>query len=462
MVVQCAYEGRYRDRSGELRTLRCYRGAESGTHCMFHDGRSHVENEETVRNAFLEEFLSDDDESFFMGCNIPHIETPLPSRRRLIHFNNAIFHGSVSFHNMRADLADFSGARFLGRFEMHACTTKRTVFNGSSFIRHGADDSDPHEDVMFNICTLDELDMEAVTADATVGFDGCKIKKSSFRKCKFNRSLSVEICHFSEDVDFQNTSFSAGARFIDTTFGANALFRNCGLAGHMEFHHVDFQDQRGVTMPDKMYDVSLLGTDVERVRFGADTRWETEDRQPMLDVRNIENGAEKSLTESIFVCRRLRENSDYHLAYSDGGKFFRWEMELRRKYRDDGGIVRNRNRFARALSLRNLYKLASGYGDGVHRVLALWPTLFASAFTYFIVAPDAEVMDTVKSMGGCWYGDPCGHHPVFDAVLERVLNVMGQVSQSEPAGHAFRALTLLLIGISYISVRRRLERRFRH
>ena len=467
---QCIYEGFYRDLSGTQYWHICGRPAVSDGYCIFHDGKSHIENEEAVKDAFIKEFDTGDEEVFFMGCNVPHIDAPVSGRHRLIHFNNAVFHGSAPFYNLRADLVDFSGAKFLGEFSMERCVTKKSMFKESSFIRRGSnvkDDGDvkddyDHADVLFYLCTFEEFDAMLTTADATVEFNDCNIEKSIFKKCTFKKKFSAVLCSFGTYTNFKNSSFSDDILFDNTSFRVCALFRDCKFAAHMEFHHVDFQDQRSITMPVQMHDVSLIGTDVERIRFGADTMWETEDGQPMLDVRGIKDGERKSLAESVYVCRNLRENADYRLVYSDGGRFFRWEMDLHRNYRDDGGVVRKKNWLARNLSLRGIYRHISNYGDNIYKVVAMWPVLSASAFAYFLLAPDAEVLDRVRSLGGCWYGDPCGIHPVPEAVLHKVFNVMGQANQSEPMGHVFRALTLLVIGMSYISTRRRLERRLRH
>ncbi|MDA7949511.1 MAG: pentapeptide repeat-containing protein [Hyphomicrobiaceae bacterium] len=467
MVERCRFRGEYRDLdSRAMLRYECHRDAGPSGRCIFHDETSHVEAEDIVREAFLREFRDSDGNGFFIGCNIPAVREPVSGPRITAIFSGAHFHGPISFANTRLDTIDFSEARFCGELHMHNCRADRAAFEGSRFGNHpDEDDACPDgvtPSVRLEACSFDELDMSWSFFAAPVIMKGCNFTRSEFSRCEFRESLSVDQCTFRDTASFRTASFWGTTGFTDTSFASGALFRESSFIGHMDFHRVDFQDQRRVTMPVDMSDVSLLGTDVARVRFEAGTIWDTKGGLKMFDVRKIEDGSEASLAEALSVCRNMRENRDYYMDYSAAAKFFEWEMEMQRQFRNAGRVVRRKGMLARVVSMRYAYKIASDYGESIHKIMGLWAALVATSFAYFFTFPDAATLGHVELLGGCWYGEPCGHHPVPTAVIHRALDAMGGAGPSGSPGLVFHAATLLVLGMSFIAVRRRLERRPRH
>lgn len=468
MDDECEYEVEYRDPgSEEMVTYSCEREKYSEKFCIFHDKDAYIKDEKRVRDEFVKEFGDvGEGERSFIGCNIPLVDVSASGNLRRARFMHAVFHDDATFRNITIEELDFSGAEFYGVVELQNCDLRVAVFIESKFGKIKVIDKvKPRKlgpPVMFERCSFNAFDVSGASFNCDVFFDKCDIEDSYFESCEFMGKLNVYYCEFNDDAEFNGTSFREESKFVDTVFKKGALFEDSNFIGRMYFRRVDFRSQELVTMPSTMSDVSLLGTDIRRVRFSSDTAWETESGDPILDVRGVEDGSGMKLDDVVAVCRRIRDNLDYYMEYPKAGNFFVWEMELHRKYFQNGAKISMKSRHKRWVSLRLLYRITSRYGESLNRVLWAWPVFFAAAYGLSLAFPSMETLALLDKAGGCRITEPCGNYPVFVPALEDMLDALAGASSSGITGHVIRGTALAWLTLTFISARRKIERRFRH
>jgi hypothetical protein len=81
--------------------------------------------------------------------------------------------------------------------------------------------------------------------------------------------------------------------------------------------------------------VSFMNTDITRVRFADRAKWGKYDKFKVPQEELLEEKAPPSLGSIMAVYRNLRENYEFRLRYDEAGEFFKKEMELKRKYREE-------------------------------------------------------------------------------------------------------------------------------
>ncbi|HEY9386209.1 MAG TPA: pentapeptide repeat-containing protein [Nitrososphaeraceae archaeon] len=163
-----------------------------------------------------------------------------------------------------------------------------------------------------------------------------------------------------------------------------------------------------------------------------------------------------SLASVKALYRNLRENTEYRMRYDEASEFFIREMELKRKYRecrsgDDLTVVTN-GLIRRNLSLTGLYYNLFKYGEDLKRpALILLLPLFIVSTSYWIA------IDSPLSFS---YG---GLINILNATERTMLNIL-QVERKDPqlVDNMIRAISLGILGMLLIPLRRRFERKFRH
>lgn len=152
--------------------------------------------------------------------------------------------------------------------------------------------------------------------------------------------------------------------------------------------------------------------------------------------------------------RYLRENYEYRLRYEEASEFFIREMELKRTYWENysGGLysIEEKHRLKK-LSLLGTYHLLSKYGESYRR-----PTLFAAIivslstmFLYF-----TNVDSALKH--------PINVHILEDAFKKSVLSFFPFSAPTDWPAIFSKLLGGLTLGLLFIALRRKFERRFRH
>lgn len=259
------------------------------------------------------------------------------------------------------------------------------------------------------------------------------------------------------------------------------------MIGSIIFDYVDLENQEEVLFNGNLSKVSFANTDVTRVRFGDKVIWRRRKEDPeegklqsdakcdkkirskhwwykdemnfkIYDERIIE-GEERSyeqpssLEAIITEYRNLRENYEYNLRYKEAGQFFIREMELGRRYEQRSNPAGNdkiekKEPYKQVFNLSALYYGVSKYGESTILPLGIIIGTFILATAVFFFFFQKE------------WGDPYlnsvsrsleAFFPFFNLQDDRGLGDM-----------ILRATMLPMVGILFISLRRKLERRFRH
>ena len=181
--------------------------------------------------------------------------------------------------------------------------------------------------------------------------------------------------------------------------------------------------------------VSFVYTDISEIEIGERTRWKA--NKKLLDERRADHG-EIPYENVATVYRRLRQNFESRLRYSEAGRFFVAEMNVRRKN------IRVKNRVFRWLrqnvfSALGWYGYFSSYGEDYFRIL-LWiisvPIL--AAFLTTIAATQPLCIDQLRLS--------------FQTNLQNYILAFFQLKTENMAQLAVRLLSLLLMGQLYIAL----------
>ncbi|MFL6490098.1 MAG: hypothetical protein ACJ70M_01195 [Nitrososphaera sp.] len=259
---------------------------------------------------------------------------------------------------------------------------------------------------------------------------------------------------------------------------------------NMIFIQVFLKDQGQVAFNGNLSNVSFANTDITRVRFGDEVRWKKVERNSkdekskeaanrkkkklnkiknlwygeendfkIYDERILEGGEEgykppSSLESIITEYRNLRENYEYNLRYKEAGQFFIREMELGRIYEQKppsaagDNKIKKKHPIKRWLSYANLYYIISKYGESPRIPLAIIVSTFIVATGIFFGFEQNRSWETfTDSLSRTLEA----FFPFFNLQADRGLGDM-----------TLRATMLPMVGLLFITLRRKLERRFRH
>jgi hypothetical protein len=168
-----------------------------------------------------------------------------------------------------------------------------------------------------------------------------------------------------------------------------------------------------------------------------------------------------SLASIKAVYRALRENYEYRMRYDEAGRFFIREMELKRKYREvpseaegeEGSKIIVNGLTRRNLSLTGLYYNLFRYGEDLKRpALTLLLPLFILSTVYWGAINLSDKSFTNDGFA-LWLNATA--RTAFD---------MSQVERNNPqlVDNITRVISLGILGMLLIPLRRRFERKFRH
>jgi uncharacterized protein YjbI with pentapeptide repeats len=314
--------------------------------CIFHDinylkGDNYDKNKEIVAKEFrqkLAEYSSDEKHTFFkfVGYCLPEIPFLNYKFTKPVYFIKAIFSGPALFSNVE--------------FPREVTEVRSSHTNFS----HAAENF--HEDEPANHYRIKVL---TKWASDTESF------RANFSEAKFY-----------DEVQFSKAEFPLGAIFSETTFLNRAYFSGA-FNSSTHFNQVIFEEPSKVTFDlHDMSKVSFANSDITRVRFTDKVTWGGNDEFTVLEEEWLKGrGQLTSLDLVLSVYRNLRENYEFRLRYDEAGRFFKKEMELKRKYRtvhlennEDSlsrDLVKKNNWFRRHFSLTGLYYHFSDYGESI-------------------------------------------------------------------------------------------------
>ena len=459
-AVRCDYAHTYIDaRTGVSRDYQCTRPLHNGgQRCIFHSDAVGIDHGE-IRRAFLAELESElgSDKNgplLFIGCKLPFIAMDDIRTDRTMCFADARFLGNVELTDVSCGAADFTDAVFAGRLRMAATAADMLSLRKARFeARHSKLPivSDAGTAVDASRCKFGSFDM-ALASVASVHLEDCEIGGANFRGSGIE-DLLIQGCEISGTVDLVSHDLGH-VQFRAVAFGGavdlvGTVFRQAG-----RFVRVQFRRQELVRFGIALSNVSLLNTDVTRIRFSADAVWNNDgDPYAILDEREMAKGRQGPLpSEVLAVYRNLRECHEYWLMYREAGRFYVKEMDLQRCYRTGAGDGRaKRGRAGRYVSLTNGYNVLCRYGESLGRASAWVAGVFAASTAYYFSVTDPGTP-----------GMPDGYPSRLAASLERTLAAFFHVGKGGMDDYLVRIASLPTLGSMFIVLKRRLERKLRH
>ncbi len=309
-------------------------------------------------------------------------------------------------------------------------------------------------------------------------FDGPKLVDFSEIKCYKLTNFSE--CRFSNEI-----------RFIDCKFQYNT---------HLNFVIFESQEKVFFRTRDLTF-VSFMNTDITRIRFAPKVFFDRNGKFKVFDERMLEKGIKDKRYQKLFsstnignilsLYRNLRENFEFNLRYNEAGRFFVREMEMRRKYSEypdlptsTVGKIRNtiikkcvkhfktnsesiiikENWFRRNLFPLGLYRSTSKYGESLFLPIFFLSILILSSFSFWYTVENSSLYFRFVTC----FDDKEFSIDSMDiwSPLERSFSgVFPFLPFNESvcfADYSFKILGTVILGLIFIALRRKFERRFRH
>ena len=454
----CVYEHEYTDTlTGRLKPYKCGRLPHAdGKYCVLHTGldATAAASDDEVIDAFMWELKAGmganaDEPMLFVGCQLPRISIEGTNTTRPMHFNGAKFKGGAEFIDVECRAVDCTGAEFAGPLQMQgvkaeSLSLRKIRFTGPHDKFPGGEEASAVE---ISRCNFKRYDMILADLPST-RLSECRIVEARSKFAKIGQFVVTD-CEFDGNADFSDCRF-ARALFLATALGP-VTFESTKFEVHGQFTRVHFKRQELTRFCRRLSNVRLRHTDVTRVKFSSDAAW-NDDGDPycIVNEREFVKGLwEWSLSDTLATYRILRDSHEYWLMYTEAGRFYVREMDLKRMYRQDvhSGRV-TRSRLNGHLSLIGGYNLLCRYGEGLDRALASMAILFTASTAYFFLFPEEAAHEDTLSR--------------IVAASERTLAAFFHMGRAEVADFAVRIASLPVLGSLFIVLRRRLERKFRH
>lgn len=358
-------------------------------------------------------------------------------------YKHAIFYNTVSFEAMRFDgSVDFSFARFedTAFFDYtefnDECNFRKTKFNKDVLF----DQSHFKKSTKFIEGFFEKVDFSGTYFEKSVDFSKSKLGHVNFREAVFDAKSIFNYCEFRDNVDFSKCEFNMEA----------------------SFHSILFNSQNKVLYNGDLSNVTFLDTDITRVRFGDDVFWGKTDQFEIYDERSLKKNHNLLHLDGVLaIYRNLRENYEYQLRYDGAGEFFIKEMELKRKFRDITNNkffkIEEKQWIEQNFSFGGVYYHLARYGESYHRPLGLASLLVVTSFLYFWFSTVIPILEETKDFDILQSSlEPSLIRTI--STLSSFFNFQGQ----SVSDYLFRLCWVPIIGTLFISLRRKLERRFRH
>ncbi|MBU7047531.1 MAG: pentapeptide repeat-containing protein [Theionarchaea archaeon] len=409
----------------------------SKEYCIFHDP-SPEKDSELFRKKLKEKLEMKD--YVFRGYYFPAkiVFSNFKFKER-VDFNGATFQKDAYFSGPTFQYADFSGATFQYA-DFSGATFQYAVFSGATFqyahfsgatfqyadfFRATFQDADFfratfQKDAYFRVATFQYADFIEATFQYAY-FSGATFQKDAdFFRATF-QDADFSGATFQKDAVFSGATFQKDAVFNKATFQKDAVFNKATFQKDAVFNKATFQcaDFSGTTLEKNMefapkhieeldlrfsqfYFRGTITADLKKTLFHRaylenvafiDCGWP----EIIYEEEHIQDeDIDLTFKELETVYRDLKQNMQRHGDYSQSGKFYYREMEMRRK---------GSNSIKERVWLE-LYNLLAGYGEKPER------TAFSSALTVFAFA-------FVYGISGCLrytVQNPCLNQQIKDSI----------------------------------------------
>ena len=445
---ECQHYGNYRnlDNNQNVEYFCPRRSQIDSQYCKFHDPdfldnatEKDIKKLRVDLEAEIESLLSNSKSIECVGYHLPEIDFSSMIFSQPVYFTGTVFHGNCNFSNVQFQQSvDFSQCHVYGD----------AIFTGSRF------------DNQVNFFSF--IQEEGITNFQNIVFN----HKTNFSNGIFQNGLFTTCSFF--DVTFKSAIFNGLTEFWDSVFHGKSDFTSSKFNGFTNFRDVVFETQETVSFDGKLDNVSFIGTDITRIKFGENTTWGTKDRFDIYDAREIrEKPSAYNLGNVLAVYRNLRENYEFRLKYEEAGKCFVREMQLRRFYEDDPANeyrAKKRNKLWQFASATSFYSYLCEYGENLRRPAIYSSIVFAFAFAYYLHYPESEKILHYSLSNpidyGLYFGSEFQDRSLI--TIERSLSAFFHVGKNDIPDLLVRITSIPILGTLFIVLRRRFERRFRH
>ncbi|MGD1837726.1 MAG: pentapeptide repeat-containing protein [Nitrososphaeraceae archaeon] len=423
--MKCQFKTNYTDyHTGEYIQFYCPNNARNlktvltsiGKYCILHD--ENFVNNEANKQIIIDEFkkLANSGEYKYIGYYIPDYIKLFHGKHNpeVIYFNWAVFLGQRDFSNSVFDIIDFSDAKFHGIVN----------FSHSSF----------------------------------------------------------------NFVKFQDNIFS-GVIFIDTKFNGISIFERICNYDYINFNICKFSKPQEIKFIDSdMTRIIFSYTDISRISFSGSIDWGP--KYKIYAAHMLENFFQHKDKDKFYfniyvddilaTYRNLRENYEYNLRYDEAGKFFISEMEFQRNYelKKSNSFIFRHSKFKNLLekfqllnfielrenyiiqkksilesnifSYIGLYRIFSMYGESITIPLSFLTSIFLLSVLWFTIQSnpsdnlDNEILESITRS--------------YSAIIPIPIHLQNLTISD----YLIKSAGFILFGLIFVSLRRKLERRFRH
>lgn len=439
---------------------------------------------ERFNREFVEERRKQEEENTdvldFTGFDFPD-EVTFKKELSNVYFVKAIFRKDVNFPSVTIEKPFvFNGeALFAGAtFEGEARFTGAIFEDISAFVDCIFKEEARFTGVIFKEYTA----FYRATFEGNVWFTGATFEDAvAFGGATFQRDTWFDHVIFKRDVWFDGITFKGHADFTMLSVSSDVLFDKITIEQIFMLHISKWE--QGINKDNFTVDfrvpmigeygkiiithslgttngfiagISLLDTQMDKIDF-IDVDWPRPfNRKTIIDevflTREIENNIKPphilSPERVAQTYRRLRKNYEDARRYSEAGEFLIGEMEVTRKYtQDTDGTNIKRSYMDSTWILHSLYFLLGKYGESVERPLiwlsSIW--IIVSELHFFYIYKPQEYS-----------------HFIWCLLKSSYITLSAMFPFTSVTGHFdfFMKLTgSLLIGLIFIALRRKLERK---
>lgn len=461
--------------SRRTRKFKCTEPCLDSGHCILHDPDYLTESTESkIKHRICQKIDDASKNGTVLECigyNIPALNMENKTFSGLVYFTDSKFEEIVFDYSEFSTHVDFSNCKIENEASFSNIIFKKDViFTSSNF--SGKTNFD-------NTKFAKKADFSFVKfKDAS--FFSSEFNESDFSGAVFTKSVSFGYSEFNAKTDFSNTNFENDVNFSASKFIDETNFTHSNFSDFANFRGTLFLKPSQVFFESDLSRASFLQTDISRVKFGNQTKWNLEEKKgsnlfsqffynllsrnnkfKIYDEWLLEKNQEPTLQlENVMdVYRNLRENYDWYLRYEIAGEFFVREMELKRKYKKNKKPIDrktvHKNYLERLISPLGVYHLISQYGHSISRpVYASIP--FLGLFT---------ILFCFENTSDPSFTNTSFENLLSDSVFRSISNFFPFYSLSNQNSNLDTILKIILLPISgtfFIALKRKLERKFRH
>lgn len=442
--------------------------------CKYHDENYLPGHEDEIKSEIKEKL--EQCEQFGLpfecvGYHLPELDLENLEFSVSINFIDVKFHGEIIFDYTKfKKYVVFSDSVFY----------ENASFNNSEFFDNLIFQRNKSQNILFRYSKFKKNSDFRNTKFEDSSFFSCEFSQSDFSECEFINSVSFSSCIFKMETDFIDSVFKDQVNFSSSKFYQEVKFINIIFQNKVSFHNVEFFEPKLVHIDGDLSMASFLNTDLSRVHFENNVVWNNSPQSGKFSKFNqcrfvifdeilLENNEPNlDLNSVLDVYRNLRENYDYYLRYDDAGEFFIREMELKRKFSQTtslaGSQTSKKNRVFSRFSITGWYGLLSQYGHSILRPLISSSIIFTFFLIFFLTNNFCDFKPILELnfelLSKCQIGN-------FDEVFDRTISGFfpfytlynGNLVTSDIV---LRLLMLPISGMFFISLKRKLERKFRH